>query len=456
VKAFLDDRDPKKRARLIDRLLQRDEFADFWTLKWGDLLRIKSEYPVRLWPKAVQTYDRWLREAIAENRPYDRFVRELLTSSGSNFRDGPANYYRAVPTKDPQTIGETTALVFLGARIGCARCHGHPQESWSLDDDLGLAAFFAGVAYKPTSEWKEEVVYLRPNAVLRNPRTREVVKPKLPGGDVVTIEPGTDPRAVFTAWLTAPDNPWFARNIVNRVWYWLLGRGIVHEPDDLRPSNPPENPALLDYLAAELVGHKFDLKHVYRLILNSRVYQLSSTPLAGNADDVAHFSHYPLKRLGAEPLLDAISRVTETSETFMSRIPEPYARLPQGSGATQLADGSIDSPFLELFGRPPRDTAFEGDRCSETSLRQAMYFVNSEHLDGKIAASPRIKRLLDTKASDADVVSEIYLSALSRPPGPDERQTLESFLAAAQAARAQAVRDLVWAIVNSNEFLFNH
>ncbi len=391
ARAFLSDSDPQKRAKLIDRLLDSEEFADFWALKWGDLMRIKAEYPSNLWPNAVQAYHRWIRHSIAKNKPYDQFARELVTASGSNFRVPPANYYRAFLKREPQNLAEVTALVFMGARVGCARCHAHPTESWTLDDNVGLAAFFAQVRYKATREWKEEIVYVNPRQTMRHPRTSEVVPPKFPGGEVVELEGEEDSRVRFAQWLTTPENPWFTRNIVNRIWFWLFGRGIVHEPDDLRSTNSPENPELLKYLEQELASHNYELKHVYRLILNSRTYQLSSKSNRWNAGDVAHFSHYPVKRLGAETLLDAIGQVTERWDTYRSTIPEPFVVMPSGFRATHLADGSIDLPFLQLFGRPPRDTAYESDRDLELSMRQTLHLLNSSDVQNKINASPRLR-----------------------------------------------------------------
>jgi hypothetical protein len=456
VRTFLADTSADKREKLIEALLDRPEFADYWALKWGDLLRIKSEYPVRVWPKGAQTYHRWVRESIASNKPYDQFVRELLVSSGSAFRDGPANYYRAVPSKDPQTFAETTALLFMGARVGCARCHDHPAEKWTLDDDLGLAAFFAQVRFKATSEWKEEIVYIDPDAVYRNPKTKEIIKPRLLGGEPLTLKPGQDARAVFADWLVAPDNPWFARNAVNRIWYWLLGRGIVHQPDDLRPSNPPNNPELLDHLARELIDHKYDTKHLYRLILTSDTYQRSAGATSeGAVPDAPLFACYPVKRLSAEQLMDAISRVTETSENFSSSIPEPFTRLPGGSRATQLADGSITLPFLELFGRPPRDTPYQSERSCEPSMRQALHLLNAADIERKITTNNRLTRLIRERRTDAEIIDDLYLAALSRLPHPDEKRKL---LAHAQSskARPQNLQDVLWAILNSKEFLFNH
>ena len=455
VRGFLGDRDPQKRARLIDRLLEREEFADFWALKWGDLLRIKSEYPVNVWPKAVHTYYRWLRTSIARNKPYDQFVRELLTANGSNFRNGPTNYFRAVPARTPQNYADGTALVFLGARMSCVRCHVHPAEDWTRQDSLGMAAFFAKVAIKQTQEWKEEIVYCNADAKLWDPQSRRIIAPKPLGAAAMELGEEGDPRVEFADWLTAPQNPWFARNIVNRVWFWLLGRGIVHEADDLRPTNPPENPELLEYLQQELVGHKFDLKHVYRLILNSRVYQLSSRPGPLNDKDLAHFSHYHVRRLAAEPLLDAVCQVTGSPESFGSWIPVPSLRLPQGRRAIQLPDADIESAFLELFGRPSRDSAYEADRNCEASPRQALHMVGSDQVQWKIASGQRIKTLLEAKKPDAEIIDELYLAALARMPGGDEKQKALAYLAQHKDRRG-ALEDLVWAVLNTTEFLVNH
>jgi len=453
-RAFLTSTDPSKRATLIDRLLDSPEFADFQSLKWGDLLRIKSEYPVRIWPKAVAAYYQWVHDSIAHNKPYDQFARELLTATGSNFRVGPANFVRAVQNKDARSLGETAALVFMGARIGCARCHAHTVESWTLDDDLSIGAFFARVNYKSTGEWKEEIVYPDYKLTLRDPRTRQPVAPRLPGAALVQPGPEEDPRVQFAAWLTAPENPWFARNIVNRIWFWLLGRGIIHEPDDLRPTNPPTNPELLAFLEHELLTHHYDLKHIYRLILNSRTYQLSSDTNQWNAHDIAHFSHYSVRRLTAEQMLDAVSQFTETNEKFRSIIPEPFSNWPADYRATQISDGNTECSFLDLFGRPPRDTPYEGERNIDLTLRQTLYFLNSEQLEGKLTSSPRLKRL--SASDDVTVLEDIYLSTLSRFPTSEERRRILDYLAAHKSARAQAIQDIAWAILNSKEFEFNH
>lgn len=431
TREFLADPDPAKRTKLIDRLLERDEYADFWALKWGDLLRIKSEYPVRVWPRGVQTYYRWVRASIAMNKPYDQFVRELLTANGSDFQDGPANYYRAVQKREPQTYAEATALLFLGARLDCARCHAHPTENWGLDDGLGLAAFFSKVAIKATQEWKEEIVYANPYGGVYHPKLRDYVNPKFLGGEVLDLPRDQDPRPQFAAWLTSPQNPWFAKVMANRVWYWLLGRGIVHEPDDFRSTNPPSNPELLDYLTQEFVAHKFDVKHLFRLILNSRTYQLSSRANDLNRSDVAHFSHYHVRRMGAEQLLDAVCQITGTSDQFASWIPVPPTIMPAGSRAVQVFDGDIKNPLLDVFGRPLRDTPYECERKLEGSVRQSLHLVNSDHFEGKIAGSPYLQQLLQAHPGDAELLDELYLATLSRLPRPDEKQRVLDYLSGA-------------------------
>ena len=438
ARAFLADPDPQKRAKLIDQLLVREEFVDFWALKWGDLFRIKSGVGV-VRPAAGTAYYRWVRESIAQNMPYNQFVREIVTATGSIYEYGAANFFAPASNRDPQSFAEAVALIFMGARIGCARCHSHPVENWTLDDDLGLAAFFATVNFKKTNEWTEEIVYSNPKTILRHPKTGQVVKPKFLGGEVLELDGQEDPRAKFADWLISPQNPWFAKNIVNRIWFWLLGRGIVHEADDWRPTNPPENPELLQYLQEELVNNKYDLKHIFRLILNSRTYQLSSQPNPGNQKDFAHFSHYRVKRLGAEQLLDAVSQVTENWESFRNAVAAPIVTLPLGHRATQIPDGSTESPFLKLFGRAPRDASFESQRDSTPSLRQSLYLVNSDQFQAKVVNSPRIKRLIQEKKSDAEAIEELYFVTLARAPTEKEKQrVLEYMLGESRPAIEQA------------------
>jgi hypothetical protein len=431
ARQFPADPDPAKRARLIDQLLAREEYADYWALKWGDLLRIKSEYPVRVWPRGVLTYYRWVRSCLATNMPYDQFARELLTANGSDFQVGPANYYRAVQKRDPQTYAEATAVLFLGKRLECARCHAHPVEDWDPEDALGMAAFFSKVAIKTSQEWKEEIVYCNPHGAVAHPQRKDYVDPKFLDGDVLALPRDQDPRPHFAQWLTAPENPWFARVMANRVWFWLLGRGIVHEPDDFRTTNPPSNPELLDYLAQELINHQFDVKHLFRLILNSQTYQRSSRPNAWNRADVASFSHYRVRRMGAEQLLDAVCQVTGTTDQFASWIPVPPTIMPAGSRAVQVFDGDIRNPLLDLFGRPLRDTPYECERKLSGSVRQSLHLVNSDHFENKVAWSPTLQRLFQANKTDDEMLQELYLATLSRYPTAEEVQAFQRHLAGA-------------------------
>jgi hypothetical protein len=446
VTRFIADPSPDKRSRLIEQLLNRPEFSDFWALKWGDILRVKRGFPIHLWDKGMWAYHRYIKESIAQNKPYDDFVRELLTANGSGYRDGAANFYRAVPSKDPQTWAETTATTFLGVRLDCAHCHNHPFESWTWDDNYGLAAFFK-VGLKGTGEWGDEVVFFKPDSAVKHAQTGQAAYPKLLGGEEIGFAPNEDPRKKLAEWITSPKNPWFARNAVNRVWFWLLGRGIVHEPDDFRSTNPPENPELLDYLADEFVRHDFDMKHIFRLVLNSRTYQLSSKPNQWNEHDTKHFSHYAIKRLGAEQLLDALSQSADA--------PEKFPGLPLGYRAIQLPDSQVNSFFLDLFGRPPRDITCECERSTETSMPQALYLINSEHLEGKVSQGQRIKRLLAQGKSDDDIITELYLATLSRFPTQEERKKTITYLAN-KPQRERALQDVLWALLNTKEFMFNH
>ena len=419
TRAFLAKPD---RAALIDALLNREEFADYWANKWCDLLRVKAEFPINLWPNAAQAYHHWLRSAIHENKPYDRFVRELLTESGSNFRNAPVNFYRAMQTRTPAGIAQIAALNFMGARA----------EKWPAEQLTAMAAFFARVGFKETGEWKEEIVFF-------DPSKPAVPTAKFPDGTTVKLAPDQDPREAFAAWLTAPNNPYFARAIVNRVWSWLLGRGIIHEPDDIRSDNPPENPELLAYLERDFVASHYDLKHLYRLILNSQTWQLSPIPRSDRPDAAAHFAYYPLRRLDAETLIDALNQITGTGETYSSAIPEPYTFMPDDQRATALPDGSITSAFLELFGRPSRDTGLEAERNNRLTDGQRLHLLNSSHVLNKLQQGPALRAYLRQPR-------QLYLAILSRYPTDDEMK---------QIARMQPI-DIAWALINSTEFLYRH
>jgi hypothetical protein len=437
---FLADQDPHKRAALIDRLLERDEFADYWATKWGDLLRVKSEFPINLWPNAVQAYSRWIHTAVSDNLPYDRFARQLLVSNGSNFRVPEVNFYRAVQSHDPQALAQAVALTFMGTRA----------SAWPRDRLDGMAAFFSQVAYKSTSEWKEEIVFFDP----AKPRLAAV----FPDGKPARLDAGQDPRAAFADWLVADGNPWFARAIVNRIWFWLMGRGIIHEPDDIRPDNPPSNPELLAYLEHELSASHYDLKHIYRLILNSQVYQLSSIPRDSNPTAAAHFAAYPLRRLDAEVLIDAIGQVTGTSEDYSSPIPEPFTYLPEDQRSIALTDGSIGSSFLEMFGRPARDTGLESERVNLPTASQRLHLLNSSHIQLKIQQSATLRTLAQAQpgGKPRDPVDRLYLAILSRYPTDGELKTVAAYFQSVSGNKWPAAVDLAWALMNSTEFLCRH
>ncbi len=436
--AFLADPNASKRAALIDKLLEREEFADYWAMKWSDLLRIKAEFPINLWPNAAQAYYNWVRSSLEAGKPYDQFARELLTASGSNFRVAPANFYRAMQNKEPQGIAQTVALTFLGSRF----------EKWPAGKQAGMAAFFSQIGYKETGEWKEEIVYFDP--------AKKAGTPIFPDGTPARIAPGQDPREVFAAWLVSPRNPLFARAIANRVWYWLLGRGIVQEPDDLRPDNPPENPELLAFLEQELVASHYDLKHLYKLILTSDTWQLSSIPRADVTLSAAHFAGYPLRRLDAEVLIDAINQVTGTSETYTSAIPEPYTFMPDFQRAIALPDGSISSSFLEEFGRPSRDTGMESERNNRITDSQRLHLLNSSHVQRKIQQSPKLQAMMQGIRNPQELIKQVYLTVLSRPPTEEEWKLVAAHSQNGNARGQAAVVDLVWALFNSTEFLYRH
>jgi hypothetical protein len=446
IKAFLADKDSGKRKKAIDKVLDRPEFVDFWALKWGDLLRINRD---ALEEKGMWAFYNWVRAALRDNKPIDEFAREVITAEGSTFTEGPANFYRL--SRDPLDWSESTAQVFLGVRIQCARCHHHPFEKWSQDDYYGLSAFFVRLGTKTSQEFgifgRETVVYLRPTGEQTQPK-KGVVKPHpLDGAD--TDDP-FDRRRALAEWLTAKDNPFFARNIVNRFWGYTMGRGLVEPLDDMRATNPASNPELLDALAKDFVDHKYDLKHLLRTIMNSRAYQLSSLKTEGNAADRANVYHTraTVKRLTAEQLADALDFATGTREK--------YQGLPLGTRAIQLPDTKVRSFLLDTFGRPPRQITCECERSTQPNIAQALHLLNGDFLNKKIAApTGRVEALLKAKKPLPEVVEELYLVTLSRPPQAGEVVKALDWIKKAPTER-EGVQDLLWVLLNRGEFLFNH
>ena len=484
AKKFIEDPNAAgKRRALIDQLLERDEFAVYWAMKWSDLLRIKAEFPINLWPNAAQGYHHWVLSSLRENKPYDEFVRELLTSSGSNFRVGPVNFYRAMQSRTPDGIASTVALTFMGVRT----------DSWKPEKLAGMARFFAQTGYKPTSEWKEEYVFWDPigthtlegniapgrasigdigktpvaqagTATASAPATAAPGEAVFPDGTKIKLPADRDPREVFADWLITPKNPWFTRNIVNRMWSWLLGRGIIQPADDIRASNPPSNPELLAYLESEMVKGKYDFKHLYRLILNSNTYQATSLPAKPGAQ--GPLASYPLRRLEAELIIDAINKITGTTELYTSPIPEPFTYIPQGEPAMSIGDGSVTSPFLALFGRSARATGTEDERSNKFIAPQWLHLLNSSQIQQKLERGPGLKELLNAKRPPAETLDELYLTILSRLPTAAESETAMAYgepLAGLNKAgkprtrkRAEDWFDITWALINSSEFLFRH
>jgi hypothetical protein len=442
---FLADRSARRRAKLIERLLEREEYADYWAMKWCDLLRVKAEFPVNLWPNAAQAYHRWIRTAIKENKPCDRFARELLTASGSNFRVPPANFYRAMQNREPAGIAQTVALTFMGARA----------EKWPAERLQGLAGFFSQVGYKSTGEWKEEIVFFDPTKASAPAGRLAVAPTAFPDGTPARLSPDSDPREAFADWLVDARNPWFARSLANRAWSWLLGRGIVHEPDDLRPDNPPSNPALLAHLEKAFVALGFDMKALLGTILNSQTYQLASVPCGADPRAAAQFARYPVRRLEAEVLIDALCQLTGTAEKYTSAIPEPFTFIPDRCRAVALPDGSITSAFLELFGRPARDTGTESERNNRVTAGQRLHWLNSSHVQRKLEGSPIVRNLARPQAEPRPLLTGLYLAVLSRFPTESELREATAQLGAAGSRQAAAL-DLVWALVNSVEFLHRH
>ena len=446
VEAFLADKAADKRDRLVDRVLDRPEYVDFWALKWGDLLRVNSE---KLGAQGMLAFNLWLRESFRANRPFDRMIDDLVTAQGSIYTNGPANYYRV--SKSPDDLAETTAQVFMGVRLQCAKCHHHPFESYGQDDYYGLAAYFARVRSKNSDEFglfgQERVVFVSKTGEVNQPRSGKRMAPR-PLGAAPADDP-IDRRRALAQWLTGPKNPWLAKNIVNRYWGYLMGAGLVDPIDDLRETNPPSNPELLDALAGRFVESGHDIKSLLKLIMKSRTYGLSALPTPDNRLDSTFFSHYPVKRLGAEQLLDALDAATGTSEKFAQR--------PSGTRSISLPDTTFKSYFLDTFGRPVRALSCECERGSDPNLSQALHLLNGDVVNRKInAADGRLAALLKDRAiDDAALVRRLYLLAFARPPEPHEVEVAAGLIAEA-GDRARGAQDLFWGLLNSKEFVFNH
>jgi hypothetical protein len=442
-------RSSSARRAVIDRLLARPEYADYWADKWGDLLRPN---PDRVGVKSVFTLDQWLRDSFRQNKPYDRFVREILLAEGTNHRDGPAVIYR--DRREPADLTTMFSQLFLGTRLECARCHHHPNEKWSQDDFYQFAAFFGSVKQKgaglsPPISAGTETFYFAAGGAVKHPVTGAVMSPRPPDGPSAQPADGADPRRALADWLIAPDNPFFARAAVNRLWAVFFGRGLVEPADDFRVSNPCVNPPLLDALADDFAKHGYDLKHLMRTIMGSRLYQLSSTPNETNLADTRNFSRAYRRRLPAEVLLDAVDDATG--------VPDTFAATPIGARATQVWSYKIESQFMDAFNRPNPSSDPPCERDKDLSVVQSLHLMNSKALQSKLTNdNGRARKLAASDKSPAEIVTELYLATVNRLPATDELNIATAAFNAPEATRQNATEDVFWALLNSAEFVFNH
>lgn len=440
AREFLQSTATEKREQLIERLLQRDEYADYWAMRWADLLRVDQD---RTQPEGAVAMTRWLRRQFAINRPYDQFARDILTARGSTQAEGPAALFKVLDT--PESLSRSLSQLFLGVRIECAQCHHHPFEHWSQDDYLGLAGFFTGVGTK-TLPGGASAIVVKPGNDLVHPRTGSLVATRALAAPPADCSPGVDRREVLADWMTSVDNPFFRRVIANRLWSHYFGRGLVEPIDDLRATNPATNEPLLTALADHFHEVKYDLKAFTRTLLNSRTYQLTWGTNSSNAADDQNFSHARDKALPAEVLLDAISQATG--------VPEKFQGWPEGYRAIQIWDNRLPSYFLRIFGRPLRTSVCECERSNEPSISQALHLMNSGEILGRIeSADGRARRLADSSVTAEQIVEELYLATLSRFPRAEERRLLLTEFE--RSERRIAAEDALWALLNSKEFLYN-
>jgi len=448
AKAFLDSKEADKRAKLIDKLLERDEFAAFWALKWADVMRGS---PVTLSERGVHSFHRYLVKTVAEDRPLNDFARELLTSLGNTLNKPAASFYRV--SRTPEEAGETFAQLFLGVRVQCAKCHNHPFENITQTDYYGLAAYFAQVQRKGDKFMlDDEIIYLAPGREVQNPQTRKNQEPMAFGTAAGKLAPDDDRRAKLADWLVQPDNPYFAPSLVNRTWYHLFGLGIVEPVDDFRATNPPSNPELLRALSEDFVKHGYRLKPLLRTILNSKTYQLASSgpkqsPHAARAD--RYFTTAKVKMLSAEQVLDAVSQATG--------VPEQFKGYPVGTKAIELAEGGVNHPFLQAFSKPVRDAVCECGREEDPSLPEMLHLLNNANLLAKLKSPKgRLAHWLGDRPNTKIVIENVYLATLSRRPTAAEVEIASRHVDTLQGDLDQAMQDLQFALINTSEFLLRH
>ncbi len=441
ARLFLADPGQDKRNRLIDHLLERPEYADFWTMRWADILRVDRD---SLTAQGAVAMTRWLGEQFSQNRPYDQFVRDIITAKGGITEVGPAGFYKVLDK--PENMSRSISQLFLGVRIECAQCHHHPSEKWTQDDYFALAGFFTGVQKKTGPQG--EVILAQTGADLKNPATNKSVSVRYLGGKPLLLTNHPDRREILADWMTSADNPFLARAISNRLWSHYLGRGIIEPIDDLRATNPATNEPLLAALSSYLVKSGFNLKSLTKIILQSKVYQLGSA-IPGNASDEQNFSHALSRPMPAEVLLDAICQVTG--------VPEKFNGWPEGVRAISLWDNRMPSYFLKIFGRPGRTSVCECERSGEPSIAQALHMMNAPEINAKIQSRRGVSRkLADSKATPEGIIEELFLGVLGRQPTPAEKKVMGDIFEESIGNRRAAVEDILWALLNTREFVFNH
>ena len=421
---FLQSVSPAKKSLLIDSLLDSEEYVSYTVMRWGDILRIKSEFPSNLWPNGVQAYNRWLYEQVSANVPYDEFVRRLLLSQGSNFRSPAVNFYRAFLKKTPENIYQNVNILFLGDRN-------------SKDEG---AICFEQIKYKSTKEWKEEIIYLD----LEQKAKKKTVE--ISDNNNIRLLEGEDWREAYTDWLTNPQNRRFAEVMTNRLWFWVFGKGIVHEPDDWGTHNPPSNKILLDYLTNQFIASGYDTKALLKLFLNSGIYQSKHAPEG----------FFMAQRLPAEVLVDALADLTGISDEYRSRVPEPFTYYPQGTRSVDLGDATVSSSALELFGRVSRDISLESQRNSTITARQLLYLMNARELEDRIRKSNTLTELCKQQKNIPDLCRAITLMTLSRYPTNEEITLYRQYAQEHKLSLRNLASDIMWTQINSIEFLYNH
>ena len=439
--SFVADQDTDKREKLIDRLLATDDFERLWTMKWMDLLKVRTTN--RLSDKSVWKFARWLKQNIHEEVSIKQWLPAMLTANGGEFKNPAAAFLQELP--DQKKVAEDVAQVFLGMRIQCAQCHNHPFDRWTMDDYYGFVAFFDKVRRKRGDDLRERIIFNAGGKTL-HPVTQEVVAPRFLGGELADIA-GTDRREALANWIVADDNPYFARNLANRIWEQFFGRGIVNEVDDVRVSNPPVNQVLLDQLAQRLVDSQFDFKAVARQICNSQAYQRGTIPGKNTVEAEKNFAVAKLRRIRAEVLLDVISQVTETTDDF--------AGLPDGASATEIPDGVTSNHFLRIFGRSTRQTVCTCEVNTQPNLSQALHLINGDTIQKKISKGRVIQQMMKAKMSNQEIIKDLFLRCLSRSPTELELEKLTAELDLSDN-RKQMLHDIFWALLNSREFLFLH